>query len=1071
MKKLQLFLILAIASLLAIGSTGCSAKAKADRHLQRANRYFNTDKYDSAEVEYINVLRNDQKNAEAYSRLGILYFEEGRQQTAAPFLFRGSQLATNNPETHLKLGFIYLSMGKSKEARAEAIFVLARKPQDKEAPLLLAGAAVSKTEITDARQQLQKLSSSGNKAAVAVALGMLAFQERDFKAAEAAFQQAQKLDPKFGAAYQASGALHWAQYNLKAAESDFKTAADLSPLRSPRRLQYAKFEMQTGKAAAAINILDDMVKKTPDYVPAWIVRAEIALTEKKFAESAASLNKALARDAESFDALLLSGKLDLACGETAKAITGLERLAKIYPQASRVYLQLAKAYLVNGEQTKGVNSLNKAVSLDANFAEAILLLAQIGIKNGEIDSVIASLKQLTASQPQLLSAQLLLADAYRAQGNFAEALAIYQRLGKLFPQNPQIPLLAGSTFLQQKLQTEARKEFIRVLELAPDSLAALEQLVNLDLAEKQYALAMQRVENALGKNPNQAEVRLLQAKVFAVQRDMKQAEAALLKVIELQPESQSAYLLLAQLYLDSKQNQKAVADLNTAIEKNPKNVSAMMLLGMIRNDEKDYKAAAAAYEKLLEMNPTFSPALNNLAYIYSEYLGQLDRAYELAQRARSLLPDDPSTADTLGWILYKRGQYPAALSLLQESANILPAEPDVQFHLGMTYYTMEQAEPARDAFQRALQSKREFSGWDECTQCLAVLMVDPKTADTAACASLEKRIDAKPNDLVALVRLAAIYQRDGTVDKAIQTYETILKANLKNVSAMMNLTKLYDSKNPQRAFDLAKAAYKLSPNDQDVTYALGRLAFQTGNHKLAASVLQEVARKQPANPKALYDFAEAAYSIGKIADALAAMASALQAGLASPQSDAARRLLDLVALAANPTQGGAAESRVQEVLRLDSKSVPALMVIAMINEQKTNFSAAEQAYEKVLSRYPDFAPAQIRLAVLYAADSSNTDRAYALATKARESFPDDSELGKALGIIVFRQGDYSHAAKFLKGSAADRSADAELFYYLGISQYRLKIRAESKASLQRALSMNLSGKLAVHARQTLAELK
>ena len=132
MKKLQLFLILAIASLLAIGSTGCSAKAKADRHLQRANRYFNTDKYDSAEVEYINVLRNDQKNAEAYSRLGILYFEEGRQQTAAPFLFRGSQLATNNPETHLKLGFIYLSMGKSKEARAEAIFVLARKPQVKD---------------------------------------------------------------------------------------------------------------------------------------------------------------------------------------------------------------------------------------------------------------------------------------------------------------------------------------------------------------------------------------------------------------------------------------------------------------------------------------------------------------------------------------------------------------------------------------------------------------------------------------------------------------------------------------------------------------------------------------------------------------------------------------------------------------------------------------------------------------------------------------------------------------------------------------------------------------------------
>jgi alpha-tubulin suppressor-like RCC1 family protein len=35
---------------------------------------------------------NDRENADAYGRLGIIYFEEGRYQSAAPFLFRGSQL-------------------------------------------------------------------------------------------------------------------------------------------------------------------------------------------------------------------------------------------------------------------------------------------------------------------------------------------------------------------------------------------------------------------------------------------------------------------------------------------------------------------------------------------------------------------------------------------------------------------------------------------------------------------------------------------------------------------------------------------------------------------------------------------------------------------------------------------------------------------------------------------------------------------------------------------------------------------------------------------------------------------
>jgi len=1071
MQKLQLFLIVAVASLLAIGSTGCSAKAKKIYHLSRANKYFDAGQYDQAEVEYINVLRNDRENADAYGRLGIIYFEEGRYQSAAPFLFRGSQLATNNLELHLKLGFIYLAMGKSKEARDEASFVLARKPQDKDAPLLLAESATTQREIADVRQQLQKLSQVGNKAAVEVASGMLSFQEHAFKAAEDDFQRAEVLDPKSGAAYLASGTLHLAQNNLKAAEADFKIAADLSPSRSPRRLQYAQFEMQTGNSVAAKNILNEMVKKTPDYIPAWIGLAEIALAENKFDDCAASLNKALARDPENYDALLLQGRLDLAQSETAKAITELERMAKTFPQASRVHYQLAMAYLVNGEPAKGVNSLNTAVSLDANFTEAILLLAQVGIKNGDSDSTIVSLKRLIANQPQLLQAQLLLADVYRTQGKSDDALAIYQSLEKSFPQNPQTPLLMGSTFLQQKNNVAARKEFDRALEFAPGSLLALEQLVDLDLTEKQFTTALQRVEKVIEKNPKQAELRLLQANVFIAQGETNQAEAALSKAIELQPESQTGYLVLAQLYFDSKQNQKAVDDLNTAIGKDPKNVSALMLLGMIYNDEKDYKAAADAYEKLLAISPKSGSALNNLAYIYSEYLNQLDRAYELAQRARDLLPDDASTADTLGWILYKKTQYPSALSLLQQSANKLPDEPDAQFHLGMTYYMMDEEEPARAAFQRALQSNKEFSGRDECDQCLLVLAVDSKTSDTAAQTSLEKRVAEKPNDPIALIRLASIYQRDGTLDKAIETYETILKSNPNNLTAMMNLAQLYAPKDLPKAFGLAEAAYKLSPDDSAVSYTFGRLAYQTGNYKLAASLLQEMAKNKPANPQALYDFAEAAYSIGKISDAQAAMLNALQSGLALPQSDEARRFLDLVFIANNPAQAVAAESRVEEILKSDSNYVPGLMVVAVINEQKTNFSAAEQTYEKVLNHFPDFAPTKKKLAVLYAEDSSNQDRAYALATKARESFPDDSELEKALGIIVFRRGDYIRAANLLKESAVERSSDAELFYYLGAAQYRLKNRAESKVSLQRALSANLSGKLTTDASQMLAELK
>jgi uncharacterized protein HemY len=383
---------------------------------------------------------------------------------------------------------------------------------------------------------------------------------------------------------------------------------------------------------------------------------------------------------------------------------------------------------------------------------------------------------------------------------------------------------------------------------------------------------------------------------------------------------------------------------------------------------------------------------------------------------------------------------------------------------------MGKEEPARAAFQRALQSNLEFSNRAECGECMAVLAVDTQTADPAAQAVLEKRIGESPNDPVALARLAAIYQRQGIADKATKAYEAILQASPENVGALTNLAQLDTPQFPQKAFALAKTAYNLAPNDPGTLYVFGRLAFLNDNYPLAAGVLQEAAQAQPGNPMVLHDFAEATYSIGKVPDAQAAMLNALQAGLAPPQSDEARQFLDLVALSANPAQAVAQEPRVAALLKADPQLVPALMAMAAIDEWKTNSAAAEQAYETILGRYPDFVPAQRNLAVLYAADSNATGRAYALAIKARESFPDDAELGKALGIITFRQGDYAHAASLLKESAAERSEDAELFYYLGDSQYRLHDRAESKASLQRALSMNLSPKLATDARQILAEL-
>ena len=1070
--NLRLFIMLAAVILLAAGgTTGCSAKAKKAYHLQRAARYFDAGQYDRAEIEYLNVLRNDPKNSLAVGRLGVIYYEEGRLQRAAFFLTKGSQMATNDLDLRLKLGFIYSAAGQFQPARDTANLILDRKPQDDQAPLLLAEASVKPKEIEAARQRLQNLARSGDRAAFEVALGNLAFREHDLKTAEAAFKRAQSLDPKSDAVNTAMGALSWAQNDLKAAEVYLKAAADAAPTRSPRRMQYARFKIQTGDAAGGRQILEEIVKRTPDYVPALMALAEIAALEKKYDACSGLLDKVLARDPENYEALLFNGQLNLAQGNPAGAVASLERMAKMYPQSARVHYQLALTQLAGNDPTKAIGSLGQALRLDPNFTEAILLLAEIQIRNQNPGPVVIALEPLVQKQPQLLRAQLLLADAYRLQGRPNSALAIYRPLEQSFPQNPQIPLLLGSALLQQNDDAAARREFDRVLEISPGNLAALEQLVNLDLAEKQFAAAMQRVKNETDKKPGQVELQLLAAKIFLAEDNHDQAEAILLKAIEMAPENQSAYLLLAQLYHDTRQNAKALARLDAAIAKNPKNISALMLSAAIHSDDKDYKSAADDYEKLLLASPKFSPALNNLAYLYSEHLGRLDRAYDLARNARELLPYDPSTADTLGWICFKRGAYPAALELLQESVAKLPGEPEVQFHLGMAGYMTGDEVLARAAFQRALQSDAAFSGREECQRCLSILAINPKNADTAARTFLQTRIAEKPDDPVALGRIAVIYQQDGKPEKAITAYQSVLQVNPKNLEAMLGLTRLYAPQDVRKAYDMAKDSYQLAPDNLDVSYLFGQLAFQSGDYKLAASLLRQVVQARPDDALACFDYAQAAYSVGKTDEAQTAMQNALRLGLAVPQSDKARLLLEMIDLAMNPARAAAASSRVAEILKSEPDHVPALMAQAVINEYKADATGAQLACEKVLGRYPDFTPAQKLLATLYAKDSAKADRAYALTIKARESFPNDPELAKVLGVLLFQKGDYGRAVNLLKESSAKISGDAELFYCLGAAQFQLKNRAESKVSLQQALALKLSGKQADAAKQMLGELK
>jgi len=1066
----SLYLLVALLAL--AGSTGCSREARKNRHLARAHRSFQAEEYEKARIEYMNVLRLDPQNPVAIARLGLVSFQQGRMSSAFAFLRKAERSQPDNLEVRLKLGLTCFNLLGLKEARDEALYILEKQPTNDEALLLLVESSATPKEMEETGQRLQQWAAQpGKSAPFQLAWGYFHLRQQDLKTAETEIKQAISLDPNSAAAHQILGTLYLLQSDAGQAERSFKTASDLAPIRSARRLRYGDFKIQNGDLAAARQLLDEISQKAPDYVPAWTRLAEIAFSQRKYDDCEQLIKRILAQDPANYETHLLSGRVKLARGEAAKAVTQFERMSGIYPRAPLAKYQLALAHLNNNDMGKAVASLKEAIALDPNYAEAVLLLAQINFRKGEVAAVIQSLAPLVKQRPQILPAHLLLADAYRVQGSFDEAQAVYRRLCELMPGDPQPPTLMGRVFLQQNKKTDARAAFEKALELGPEYLPALDQLVDLDLADKDYTGALQRVRKQIEKNPKAPELQLLSARIYQAQGAMNEVEAALLQAIDFQPGYRPAYLALARIYARSNRYPQAIEKLQGVVASNPKDVTALMEIGMIQSEMKDYAAAGQTYEKLLAIDPQFSPALNNLAYLYCEQLGRIEDAYKMARRARDLLPNDPAAADTLGWIACKRGEYSWALNLLQESAEKMPANAEIQFHLGLAHYMMNQDGPARTALQRALQG-RDFTGKHEAERALAVLAVEVKTADAKAIAFLDKRLAEQPDDPVSLTRLAAIQERDGAFEKARDLYERALKQNPKQASVAVRLAQLYADrfKDSNKALELAKNARNLAPEDATVAHTLGRLAYQAGDFKWSLSLLQEGARSLSKDPEVLFDLAWSEYSLGRTTEAEATMQNALQSGAAFARADQARRFLDLSPLWKVPAKAQQANDQIKEVLKADGNYVPALLASEAIYQQQGNVSAAKEACEKILSRYPLFAPANKLLAALCVERLGDYQQAYEPALKAREAFPDDPDVAKTLGIVVYRRGDYKRAAQLFKESAGTRASDAELFYYLGMAHYHLKEKSESKQALNQAMALNAGASFIEEAKRTLAEL-
>lgn len=1057
--------ILLMALILACAN-GCTKGARASRMLKAGNRDFKAEKYDEAEIEYRNVLRTVGLQPTAIGHLGLLYAKEGRTTMAESFLTKALEYEPNNIDYLLARGQVDLAFRIYTNAPRIAVTILNAQPTNEEALYLLASCPISGKEL---RQQMAGIAGLTANHAYHVALAQADLRDKKLTDAEGEVQQALTADPKCSQAYYALAEIKSFQKNKSEAAKALQNAAAYAPMRSAFRIRYADYLRQTGEADKAQLVYKEMTEKAPDYIPAWVSLMNVALAERKFPEAAKYADTILGRDELNYDGMLGHAVTSLAQGDGPKAVLELEHMDTVFKKNPRVKYELAVAYLLGRDKIKGIATLNQALAADPNYAQAALLLARLDIRSGDPVTAIDLMTRFLKKNPNVYPGYLLLANAFMADRKPDSALSVYRKLSEAAPKDPQIALMMGMVLAQEHRNAEARSAYKKCLDLSPTNMTAVQELVNLDVSEHRYNEAIALTQDETVKLPKSAEPWEIMAKVDALQGNMSRAEASLLKAIELEPNLPTPYLLLAEVYVRGNKYKEALQKL-TALVQQTNSVTAYLQIGAIHDQLKDFKAGSDAYEKVLTIDPQSIPALNNLAYIDAVRLDNVDRAYQLATKARELKPYDPNVADTLGWVYYKKGDYARALALLEEAAERTPDDPEIQFHLGMTHYMLDEEDPARMALERAASSPLDYANKDEAPVQLALLNINTASGGANVMAHLEDALKQHPNDPVLLSRIGALQEQAGDAEKAADTYQTALKHNPDAVHIMASLARLYATSlnEPDKALSLANDAHKLAPNNAEVNAVLGHLTFRTGDPFWALSLLENAANRLPDQPQVLYDLAWAYYSVGKVGEAQATMQKALQTGVKFAASADAKRFTALAAAFISPSSAQAALGQAQQTLQKDDKYVPALMVAGVAAESAGDYKTAQSDYSSALQVFPSFTAAARQLAILDARHFSDDPKGYPCAEKARSAYPDDPEVARSLGVLSYYQSKYPRSAELLEEVANKSPNDGQIYYYLGMDYYQLKRTREGKQALGRALALKIPDQMAQEAKRVLA---
>ena len=755
----------------------------------------------------------------------------------------------------------------------------------------------------------------------------------------------------------------------------------------------------------------------------------------------------------------------------------------------------AQRYYENGirllsehENAKAAIELRNAVKLKKDLAEAWKILAQIDEASRNWSGLAADMRALVDLNPKDASARLRLGKLLLLAGSSDEALGLAATGIQLDDRNADLHALKAAVSIKQNNHSEATREAQLALALDPTNADALMVLAvdQLGSGDAKGALSLLQdplVSQAIDRE-NNVGFQLLKIKLFGTTGDSKSAEAALRKLVELNPQEPGFRKLLINFYVEQRRPDDAERELRSLAAARPSDSEAT--LDLVRFLFTIKGSAAAARQELntrISAGGDIFPyqmALANLDFaegrpadgkklleqlistgnssehvrtakiaLAQTYLGQ--KNFEPTEKlANEVLHDDPHNVSALklrASLSLERAQLDAAIADLNDALNSEPRSTDLMLLLANAYERSGLIELADKELADATRASN--LGAKIGLEYAAFLQ---RRGSTARAEDILVRLSKRwPNDTPILSALATVRLARQDWGGAQEVAESIRRIDgaPAGVADQILGAALVGRKKYDEAISAFQSAYNAAPSAAQPMDSLVGALLKANRKDQAVAFLKSVLTKNPTSANALVLVGSIQLSSGATDEAHKSFVAAVRA---QPKDIVGYRALADLYISQNNYDEAIKVVRSGIEQRPDAMSFH--MILANVFERKADYESAISEYQALLDKDSRNLIAANNLASLlfdHRTDSASLKKAQALAAFLRKS--EIPQFKDTLGWASYLQGDYRTAVSLSEEASAALPDQAAVRYHLGMSYIATGQLSKASEQLKKALDL------------------